>query len=163
MKAKTVPIREDRPDRDHHNATQLLNAAMTYARLILKRYGQISPFAFSVNGEGEVSRETLNVPRLPRDPQTLYKLLAEHVAGRIRRGAIQGVAVCANVALASPSAEGFLDAVILNIEQASGHALEVTVPYRIYGGQMRNLLPRRIALGKHLTEETQPRFFAAPD
>ena len=146
-------------DPSHRRATQLLNAAMTYARLILRRYGQLAPFAFSLDREGQIARETLDIPRLPRDPERLFKLLTDHIAGRIRRRQIQGVALCANVALATPSAEKYTDAVILTIEQESGHALQVTVPYKIYGGQFHNLLPRRIAFGQLVSEETTPHLF----
>ena len=146
-------------DADTRHATQLLNAAMAYARLILKRYGQLAPFAFAMDRDGNVTRETIEVPRLPRDPERMFKLLTEHVAERIRRGLIQGVALCANVSLATPSQEGYTDAVDLTIELESGHALQVTVPYRILGGQFHNLLPRRIALGKLVSEETRPQLF----
>jgi hypothetical protein len=148
-------------DRDHRNATQLLNASMSYARLILRRYGQLAPFAFSMDREGQIARETLEIPRLPRDPERQFKLLSDHIAERIRRGAIQGVALCANVTLPTPSQEKYTDAILLTIEQESGHALQVTVPYQIYGGQFHNLLPRRIALGQTLGEEISPHFFSA--
>ncbi len=150
---------EENPDRDHRHATQLLNAAISYGRLILRKYGQLAPFAFSRDREGQIVRETLDIPKLPRDPERLWKLLTGHVADRVLRGQIEGVALCANVTLARASAEGYTDAVIVNIEQESGHAVEVTVPYRIHGGQLKNLLPRRIALGKMVVEETQPRMF----
>ena len=73
-------------DADTRHATQLLNAAMAYARLILKRYGQLAPFGFSMDRDGNVARETIEIPRLPRDPERMFKLLTEHVAERIRRG-----------------------------------------------------------------------------
>ena len=146
-------------DPDTRRATQLLNASMTYARLFLKRYGQLAPFGFSMDRDGNVVRVTLEIPRLPRDPERLFKLLTEHVAERIRRGLLQGVAVCANVSLAKPSQEGYTDAIDLTIEQESGHAVQVTVPYRIIGGQLHNLLPRRVALGKLVTEEPAPHLF----
>ena len=144
---------------DQRRATQLLNASMTYARLILRRYGELAPFAFSMDLEGQISRETLEIPRLPRDPERLFKLLTAHVADRIRRGQIQAVVLAANVALARPSQENFTDAILLTIEQNSGHALQITVPYKIYGGQLRNLLPRRITLGQHIGVEIAPHFF----
>jgi hypothetical protein len=144
---------------DQRRATQLLNATMTYARLILRRYGELAPFAFSMDPEGQISRETLEIPRLPRDPERLYKLLTEHVADRIRRNQIQAVALAANVTLARPSQENFTDAILLTIEQNSAHALQITVPYKIYGGQLRNLIPRRITLGQHIGVEIPPHFF----
>jgi hypothetical protein len=146
---------------DQRRATQLLNAAMSYARLILRRYGELAPFAFAMDREGQIARETIEIPRLPRDPERQYTLLTEHIVERIRRGAIQAVAIAANVLLAAPSEEGYTDAVVLTIEQQSGRALQVTVPYRIYGGQFFHLLPRRIALGQHAVEETEARFFCA--
>lgn len=149
-------------DPDTRHATQLLNAAMSYARLILRRYGELAPFAFGMDHDGNVARETLEIPRLPRDPERLFRLLSEHVAERIRRGFIQGVAICANVTLAAPSQEGYADAILLTIEQQSGHALQVTVPYKIYGGQLHNLLPRRIAVGQLVTEEAEAHLFSHP-
>jgi len=151
------PVVEQAPDQ--RRATQLLNAAMTYAHLILRRYGELAPFAFAMDAEGQIARETIEIPRLPRDPEHQYKLLTEHIVERIRRGAIQGVAIAANVRLAAPSQEGYADAVVLTIEQQSGHALQVTVPYRIYGGQLFHLLPRRVALGQHVVEEGPGRLF----
>jgi hypothetical protein len=133
---------------------------MAYARLILKRYGQLAPFGFSMDRDGNVLRETLEIPRLPRDPERLFKLLTEHIAERVRKGMIQGFAMCANVSLATPSKEGYTDAVDLTIELDSGHALQVTVPYRILGGQLHNLLPRRIALGQLIAEEAPPQVFS---
>jgi hypothetical protein len=155
-----IPICDTQEDRDHRHATQLLNACMSYARLILRRYGQLAPFAFSMDREGQVARETLDIPRLPRDPARLWKLLSDHIVDRVRRGRLQGVALCAYVTLTEPSAEGYSEALILTIEQESGHALQVTVPCKIYGGQLRNLLPRRIALGKTQAEEIDPQLFA---
>ena len=146
-------------DRNRRAATDLLNAAMTYARLILKRYGELGPFGFGMNREGEIARQTVDIPRLPRDPERLWKLLGDHMAERVRRGAIQALAVGANVTLPEPSPEGYRDAVVLNIETDQGYAVQLTVPYRIYGGQLRNLLPRRIALGKTQMEDAACRFF----
>jgi hypothetical protein len=153
-------VHDNQEDRAHRHATQLFNASMSYARLILRRYGQIAPFAFAMDREGQIARETLDIPRLPTDPQRLWKLLTGHIANRIRRGHLQGVALCANVTLAGPSQENYTDALILTIEQESGHTIEVTVPYKIYGGHLRNLLPRRIALGKTVVEEAASHLFA---
>lgn len=142
---------EERHDPDYLNrrvATDLLNASVAYARVILRRYGEVAPFGFGMNRDGEISRETLDLPRLPRDPARLWKLMAEHLHQRARRGVLQAVALAANVALAAPSAEGYTDALVLSIERENGYAVEVTVPYKIYGGHFRNIFPRRVALGK---------------
>lgn len=152
---------EEAQDPNRRAATQLLNASMSYARLILRKYGELAPFGFAMDREGQIARETLELPKLPRDPARLWKLLAEHIQDRARRGRIQAAAMVANVTLPQPSSEGYRDAVVLNIERDNGYALEVTIPYRIYGGQLHNVLPRRIALGKMEAEETVCRIFAA--
>lgn len=152
----------DKPlDENYRRATQLVNATMSYARLMLRRYGELGPFGFGMDREGQVARETVEIPRLPRDPERLWKLLGEHMAMRVRRGQLKAFAMAANVTLAEPSAEGFRDAMVVTIEQETGSAMEVTVPYRIYGGQVRNLIPRRISLGKLVVEETDCRIFGA--
>jgi len=159
--ARERPVEEESPDPNRRAATQLLNASMSYARLILRKYGELAPFGFAMDREGQIARETLELPKLPRDPARMWKLLAEHIQDRARRGLIQAWAMGANVTLPRPSAEGYTDAVVLNIERDNGYALEVTVPYRIYGGQLKNVMPRRIALGKMEAEETVSRIFTA--
>lgn len=149
------------PDPEHRAATQLLNAAMSYARVILARYGQLAPFAFGMDREGQIARQILEIPRLPLDPERLYKLISAHVAERVRRGHLEAVALAANVTLTTPSAEKYTDAVVLHLEQESGYAVQVTVPYKAYGGQFHRLLPRRVTLGKHVAEDAIPRFFLA--
>lgn len=152
----------DKPaDENYRRATQLLNATMSYARLLLKQYGQMGPFGFAIDRDGQVARETVEIPRLPRDPERLWKLLGDHMKEQVRRGRLKAFAMAANVSLAEPSAEGFADAVVLEIEQETGSAMEVTVPYRIYGGHLKNLIPRRIRLGKVQVEEKDCRIYGA--
>jgi hypothetical protein len=149
-------------ERGRRIANQLLNAIMSYGRLILRRYGELGPYGFSMDREGQIARETLEIPRLPSDPSRLWKLLEEHIAGRARRGLIQASAMAANVTLDQPSDEGYQDAVFVDIESAHGYAVHVTIPYRIYGGQLHNLLPRRIALGKVVAEDAVCHIFSSP-
>ncbi|HEY1809196.1 MAG TPA: hypothetical protein VGG42_11580 [Acidobacteriaceae bacterium] len=152
----------DKPaDENYRRATQLLNATVSFARLVLRRYGELGPFGFAIDREGEVVRETVDRPRLPRDPERLWKVLGEHMTEQVRRGRVKAFAMVANVTLAEPSAEGFGDAVVLEIEQETGSAMEVTVPYKVYGGQLKNLIPRRISFGKVQVEERDCRIFGA--
>jgi hypothetical protein len=146
-------------EQNRSTATQLLNAAISYARLILRKYGELGPFGYAMDREGQIFRETLEIPRLPTDPTRLWKLLSDHMADRVRRGAIQALAMAADVSLHEPSSEGYVDAIVVSIEEASGYATEVTVPYRVYGGHLRNLLPRRIVFGKVVAEDAVCRIF----
>jgi hypothetical protein len=160
--SRVVEISSAQSSEEHGRrvANQLLNATMSYGRLILRRYGELGPYGFSMDREGQIARETLEIPRLPADPNRLWKLLQEHIVDRARRRLIQAVAMAANVTLDEPSAEGYQDAVFVEIEEAHGYAVHVTIPYRIYGGQLHNLLPRRIAIGKMLVEDAAGHIFA---
>jgi len=51
-------------DQDRAAANELLNSAMDYARRVLKRYGEIGPFAFSMNDDGSVSRDGVAVEQM---------------------------------------------------------------------------------------------------
>lgn len=148
-------------EQDRAAANELLNQAMSYARRVLRDYGEIGPFAFSMRENGSVSRETLEHPRLPADPASLLKMLHEHVMERASRGEIQAVAVGAIVSLAQPSQEGYADAFVFHIERRGGYAIKVTVPYRIYGGHFWNILPRRTVLGDVAMQEIAATIFPA--
>lgn len=142
-------------------ANELLNTAMSFARKVLRHYGEIGPFAFSIEADGSVARETLDRPQLPAEPASLWRLLHDHLAGRARRGEILAMAAGANVSLAHPSEEGYTDAIVFQIERQGGYAIKVTVPYRIYGGQLWNLLPRRIVQGNLTMQEIAATIFTA--
>lgn len=148
-------------DQDRASANELLNTAMDYARRVLKRYGEIGPFAFSMKEDGSVSRETLDLPRLPADAESLWKLLHDHVSERARRSEIEAVAVAAIVTLAHPSPEGYSDGVVFHIERRGGYAVKVIVPYAIYGGLVWNLIPRRVVNGKLIMREIPATIFTA--
>lgn len=142
-------------------ANELLNTAMSYARRVLGRYGEVGPFAFSMKEDGSVSRETLELPNLPADPASLLKILHHHVSERANNAEIQAVSVAANISLAQPSEEGYSDAIVFQIERRGGYAVKLTVPYRIYGGQLWTLVARRIALGNVTMQEIAPTIFLA--
>jgi len=148
-------------DQDRAAANELLNSAMDYARRVLKRYGEIGPFAFSMNDDGSVSRETLDRPQLPADAESLWKILHDHVSERAHRGEIQAVAVAAIVTLAQPSQEGYSDGVVFHIERRGGYAIKVIVPYALYGGLLWNLIPRRVVNGKINVREIPATIFTA--
>ncbi|HEX8712157.1 MAG TPA: hypothetical protein VF730_09810 [Terracidiphilus sp.] len=142
-------------------ANELLNSAMSYARKVLRGYGEIGPFAFTMNADGSVSRETMDRPQLPADPAGIWKILHDHLATRAHRGEIEASAEAASVILAQASQEGYSDALIFQIERQGGYAVKVTVPYRIYGGQLWNVIPRRVAVGNVIMQEIPATIFTA--
>jgi hypothetical protein len=59
-----------------------------------------------------------------------------------------------------PSAEGFTDALLVEIEHQNGYCVKAFVPYRIGGGQLFRLLPRHIRFGAAQIQDGVARFFA---
>ncbi|MBT9330996.1 hypothetical protein [Paracidobacterium acidisoli] len=146
---------------DQKVANELLNAAMSFARVVLRRYGELGPFGFFMDNDRQVERAKLDIPRLPRDPERLYHLLGEYLVKEARRGSIKAAVMAANIALSQPSKEGYRDAVLLHIEQKNGYCTEAVIPYRIIGGQLRNLLPRRIAFGQIEATDARAKLFTS--
>ncbi|MGC2161121.1 MAG: hypothetical protein WA634_04360, partial [Silvibacterium sp.] len=82
------------------------------------------------------------------------------LAERAKKGLLQAAATASNVTIATPSAEGFTDAVMIEIEHESGYCVRAFVPYRITGGQFHRLVPRVVKFGTMRTQEGAPRLFA---
>ena len=71
---------EDAQTRD--DANELLNAAVNYARRMLRRYGEFGPFGFSLNQQREVFNETVPRKDMPPDPTMLLELLQDQLTER---------------------------------------------------------------------------------
>jgi len=149
---------EDAQTRD--DANELLNAAVNYARRMLRRYGEFGPFGFSLNGSREVVNETVPRKDLPPDPSMLLQLLQDQLVERSGKKEIIAAATAANVTMTKTSAEGFADALLVEIEHQSGYCIKAFVPYRIGGGQLHGLLPRYIRFGTVQVQDGVARLFA---
>lgn len=145
-------IRED--------ANELLNTAVNYARQMLRRYGAFGPFGFSLNEKREIVNETVPRKNVPPDPAMLLDLLYEQLTERSNKKEIIAAATAANVTMGKPSAEGFSDALLVEIEHQSGYCIKAFVPYRIGGGQFFRLLPRYIRFGAVHVQDGEARLFA---
>ncbi|HVW77151.1 MAG TPA: hypothetical protein VHB45_06020 [Alloacidobacterium sp.] len=144
----------------HEDANELLNMCVNYARRMLKRYGEFGPFAFSLSPQRELVNETTAHKELPPDPAMLLELLQKQLTERGGKREILAAATAANVTMGKPSAEGFTDALMVEIEHQTGYCVKAFVPYRIGGGQFFRLLPRHIRFGAVQIQDGVTRFFA---
>ncbi len=144
-------IRED--------ANEVLNAAVSYAKRMLRRYCEFAPFAYRMNLDGDTQLEVIAQHDMPPEPAMLLGLLYEQLAERARKGLLIAAAAASNVTMAKPSAEGFTDAVMVEIEHRSGYCVRAFVPYKITGGQFHKLFPRVVRFGELHTQEETPRLF----
>jgi hypothetical protein len=151
-------VTEDAQTRD--DANELLNAAVSYARRMLRKYGEFGPFSFSLSEKRELVNETVGRKDMPPDPAMLLELLHDQLAERSGKKEIIAAATAANVTMTKASSEGFSDALLVEIEHQSGYCIKAFVPYRIGGGQFLGILPRFVRFGAVQVQNGVARLFA---
>jgi hypothetical protein len=144
----------------HADANEVLNTAVSYAKKMLRRYGEFGPFGYRMHLDGDVVFEAVAQHDMPPEPALLLGLLYQQLAERAKKGRLLAAATASNVTMATPSSEGYTDAVMVEIEHQSGYCVQAFVPYRITGGQFHRLVPRLVKFGTMRTQEGAPRLFA---
>lgn len=142
------------------DANDVLNASVSYAKRMLRRYGEFGPFGFAMNQEGDVKMEAIAQQDMPPEPAMLLDLLQQQLAERAKRGSLRAAASASNVTMQKASAEGYTDAIMVDIEHESGYCVKAFVPYRITGGQFFGFFPRVVRFGAIRTQEGVARLFA---
>jgi hypothetical protein len=146
-------------DAVREDANEVLNASVTYAKRMLRKYGQFAPFAYRMKEDGDIALEVVAQHDMPPEPAMLLDLLYQQLGERAKKGLLLASAVASNVSMGKPSKEGHTDAVMVEIEHNSGYAMRAFVPYRITGGQVHGFFPRVVRFGALLTQEGAPRLF----
>lgn len=154
-----VTAKMAKEDAGREDANEVLNASVTYAKRMLRKYGQFAPFAFRMKGDGDVALEVVAQHDMPPEPSMLLDLLYEQLDERARKGLILAAAFASNVTMTTPSKEKYTDAVMVDIEHQSGYAVQAFIPYRITGGQLHGFFPRVVRFGAMKTQDGKPRLF----
>jgi hypothetical protein len=142
------------------DANDLLNACASYAKRMLRKYGEFAPFGYRINADGDAVLEPVAQSEMPPDPALLLGLVRQQLAERARKGLTEAVATASNVTVTTPSAEGYMDAVMIEIEHKHGYRVDAFVPYTITGGQFWRFFPRVVRFGKLRTQEGTAHVFA---
>jgi hypothetical protein len=153
---------EDRVEdkRVREDANDVLNASVSYAKRMLRRYGEFGPFGFVMNRDGDVRMEAIAQKEIPADPGMLLELLQQQMAERAKRGNLRAAASASNVTMQKASEDGYVDAIMVDIEHESGYCVKAFVPYRTSGGQFFGFFPRIVRFGGLRTQEGAARLFA---
>lgn len=144
---------------DREDANEVLNASVTYAKRMLRKYGQFAPFGYRMSEDGHVALEVVAQHDMPPEPALLLDLIYQQLGERVKKGLLLAAATASNVTMAKPSKEGYADAVMVEIEHRSGYSVQAFVPYRITGGQLHGLFPRVVRFGALKTQDGTPRLF----
>jgi hypothetical protein len=142
------------------DANDLLNAGVSYAKRMLRKYGEFGPFGYRLNEEGDVVMERIAQQEMPPDPALLLSLLRQQLAEKATRGGMTAAAMASNVSMANASDEGYTDAIMIEIEHRKGYAVKAFVPYKITGGQLRGFFPRVVRFGVLRTQDAATQLFA---
>ena len=142
------------------DANDVLNASVSYAKRMLRRYGEFGPFGFMMNQDEDVKMESIAQQDMPAEPAMLLDLLLQQLGERARRGSLRVAASASNVTMQKASNEGYADAIMVDIEHQSGYCVKAFVPYRITGGQFFGFFPRVVRFGGIRTQEGTARLFA---
>jgi hypothetical protein len=142
------------------DANDLLNAGVSYAKRMLRKYGEFGPFGYRLNEEGDVVMERIAQQEMPPDPALLLNLLRQQLAEKATRGGMTAAAMASNVSMAKASDEGYTDAIMIEIEHRKGYAVKAFVPYKITGGQLRGFFPRVVRFGVLRTQDAATQLFA---
>jgi hypothetical protein len=142
------------------DANELLNASVSYAKRMLRKYGEFGPFGYRLNDEGEPVMERIAQQKMPADAALLLSLLRQQLAEKARRGGLSATAMASNVTMAKASDQGYSDAIMIEIEHKSGYSVKAFVPYKITGGQLRGFFPRVVRFGAIRTQDAEAQLFA---
>jgi len=148
---------------DREDANEVLNASVTYAKRMLRKYGQFAPFGYRMSEDGHVALEVVVQHDMPPEPALLLDLIYQQLGERVKKGLLLAAATASNVTMAKPSKEGYADAVMVEIEHRSGYSVQAFVPYRITGGQLHGLFPRVVRFGALKTQDGTPRLFGGSE
>ena len=141
------------------DANELLNASVSYAKRMLRKYGEFGPFGYRLNNEGDVIMEQIAQQEMPPDPPLLLGLLQQQLQEKAHRGILSAAATASNVTMAKTSEEGYSDAIMIEIEHRTGYSIKAFVPYRITGGQFHGFFPRVVRFGAIRTQNAEARLF----
>ena len=155
-----VGSKQLRSERVREDANDVLNASVSYAKRMLRRYGEFGPFGFGMNQDGDVKFEAIAQQDMPPEPAMLLDLMQQQLTERAKRGSLRAAASASNVTMQKASSEGYTDAIMVDIEHESGYCVKAFVPYRMTGGQFFGFFPRIVRFGAIRTQEGAARLFA---
>lgn len=132
---------------------QLINTLIPFAQEMISKHGEFFPFGSSIGTDGKVD---LNAPYEVNNCPT-SQLIIDVMTQAFRQSALDGkiraAGICYDVRTIPPGKNKKTDAIWLSLEQQSGEAVDVIVPYKkgIFGNY---------SYGKFFAADRAPQFFA---
>jgi hypothetical protein len=108
----------------------LYKALLSFAKDRLARDGEFPPFGAALDQEGRMVSPAIHYSGEVPLPEELVKLLNQSFREQAEAGEIQACGVCMDVLILPPGEDERRDAICLEMEDATGDAVDIYVPYR---------------------------------
>ena len=108
----------------------LFNSAFPMVHESLEAEGGFAPFGMALATDGEVSHLMGDLAGESLPPEEIIDLLVEGVRNEVEQGDFKAAGVCFDVRAVPPGETERVDAICAQLEDATGDAMEVFLPYR---------------------------------
>ncbi|MBN1537518.1 MAG: hypothetical protein JW908_12345 [Anaerolineales bacterium] len=131
---------------------QLLDKLIPFAQDMISKYGEFFPFGSSIDADGQIDLsapfEHNNCPT----SQLIIDIMTNTFRKRASNGKIRAAGICYDVRTIPPGRNKKTDAIWVSLENQSGEAVDMIVPYKkgIFGNY---------SFGELFTAERAPQVF----
>lgn len=132
--------------------TQLLNTLIPFAQEMISKHGEVIPFGSSIGVDGKINLNTPYEEHNRPTSQLVIDIITQAFRKSARDGKIRAAGICYDVQTIPPGKNKKTDAIWITLEQRSGEAVDVIVPYkkRIFG---------KYSYGNFFTANRRPTLF----
>lgn len=108
---------------------ELLTFLLPFAQMMLEQHGSFLPFGTGVSRDGSMTLTPSRTEQALPHPSSVLAALFTDLARQASSGTIKAAGICTAVHVTLPGARHPSDAICLALEDRSGEAVEVFVPY----------------------------------
>jgi hypothetical protein len=131
---------------------QLLNTLIPVAQEMISKHGEFFPFGSSIGTDGKVDLNTPYKENNCPTSQLIIDIMTQGFRKSALDGKIRAAGICYDVRTIPPGKNKKTDAIWVTLEQQTGEAVDVIVPYKkgIFG---------QYSYGKYFAADRDPQFF----
>jgi len=120
----------------HPDFDTLLNALAPFAKQMLSNHGEFYPFGATMTPDGEVMPNAGYEGNEQPETQAVIDLLTQAFRQQAAAGQIRAAGLCVDIRTIAPGETEKTDALCFKLENQTGEALTVCIPYKkgMFGG-----------------------------
>jgi len=131
---------------------QLLNTLIPFAQEMIAKHGEFFPFGSSIGMDGKIHIDNPYEDNNSPTSQLIIDLITQAFRRSALDGKIRAAGICYDVRTIPPGKNKKTDAIWISLEQRTGEAVDVIVPYKkgLFG---------KYSYGKLFAADREPMFF----